>query len=164
MRKKYYSADNREVVYFASANENTIPSQDIVLEEIEKCIPMEYSIMDHIAYHTKPLWGGYVIRYVIDRMDVNRYRVAIWYDEEMGLLQYLASLAVFIIGGMFCYDNFGGGAFVGAFGSILLFRVLLGRGKKAVANVCDAMVNGLKEYERAHLLSLGNNGSDNQPD
>ena len=154
MNKKYYTADNQEILFFASANEDTLPSREAVLEEIEKCVPMEFSIVNHIAYYTKPLWVKYTIRYDVDKVGSNRYRITLWYDENMGIVQYLARMAALILGGMACSGLGGAGVLIGCVAGALLSGFLIDRSKKDVGRVCDMMAVGLREYERAHLLSL----------
>lgn len=161
-KNRYQGLKNLETVYFASLSEDTLPTRETVLEEIEKCIPVEYSIEDHTAQYFRPLWMRYTVRYRVDKVDANRYKVSVWYDEDQGILQILALIAAVFVGGSLGNSYFadndglaGWAAIIGAFICVCVVSFIIGRTKTDVVSACDAIVTGLKEYERAHLLGLG---------
>ena len=151
---KYSDRTEAEEIYFVSNNERTLPSKEIIQEEIEKCIPSNYDIIGHRAIYNRLLIEKYTINYIVEKMDINRYRITIYYDYSLGILGIAIAILGALIVGSIGYKFFKEiGAFIGG----LVGFWIAGNGitrQKEVEQVCDRIVYGIKEYERAHLLNV----------
>ncbi|MCR4809829.1 MAG: hypothetical protein K5896_08205 [Prevotella sp.] len=153
-KSKYFEAKEAEEVYFVSNNERTLPSKDKILEEIEKCIPSEYDIISHRAIYNRLLMEKYTIHYNVDQVDSNRYRITVYYDMSLGILAIALWIVGLVVGGSVGYHFFKEiGAIVGAIAGVILVEAAIAKYKE-VEQVCDRIVRGIKEYERAHLMSV----------
>ena len=151
---KYSDRTEAEEIYFVSNNERTLPSKETIQEEIEKCIPSNYDIIGHRAIYNRLLIEKYTINYIVEKMDINRYRITIYYDYSLGILGIAIAILGALIVGSIGYKFFKEiGAFIGG----LVGFWIAGNGitrQKEVEQVCDRIVYGIKEYERAHLLNV----------
>lgn len=151
---KYSDIKEAAEVYFVSNNERTLPSKETIQEEIEKCIPSNYDIVGHRAIYNRLLIEKYTINYIVETVDVNRYRITIFYNYSLGILGFAIAILGAIIGGSIGYKFFKEiGAFVGGLVGIFIAGNGMTR-QKEVEQVCDRIVYGIKEYERAHLLNV----------
>ena len=151
---KYSDRKVAEEIYFVSNNERTLPSKETIQEEIEKCIPSNYDIIGHRAIYNRLLIEKYTINYIVEKMDINRYRITIYYDYSLGILGIAIAILGALVVGSIGYKFFKEiGAFIGGFVGLWLAGNGMTR-QKEVEQVCDRIVYGIKEYERAHLLNV----------
>ncbi|MBR0276119.1 MAG: hypothetical protein IJQ76_07920 [Prevotella sp.] len=152
----HYEAKNAEDVYFVSASEKTLPSEETLLEEIEKCIPGKYDIRDHRACAQKNLFDKYYINYQLKKVDANRYRISVFWNFSVGIISIAIALLGMIIGGSVGYSLFEGiGAFVGTILGLYLVNVFISKEESNDAEqACERIIHGIKEYERAHMMNI----------
>ena len=158
-KHKYFEWKNAVDVFFLSRDENTLPSKETILEEIEKCIPHHYDIISHQASRNRSFIDKVKIYYDVNQIDSNRYKITVHYDISTMFLGYVVGLACIIIGGgvgyaigQHFYKETGGT--IGAFLGIILGTFISPENHSEPEEVCDKIVNGIKEYERAHLMGL----------
>ena len=150
--------DTKEEFYFVSRNEQTLPTREIILEKIEECIPYKYDIVNHQAVYDRLLMEKTTIHYLVDQVDPNRYKITLYYNVEMEILSYVIRIVGLIFGayvGITLSERISEGS--GAVGCII--GAILGGiitnsnvSQKEGEQICDKIVLGIKEYERAHLL------------
>ena len=153
-KSKYCEIKEAEEIYFVSNNERTLPSKETIMEEIEKCIPSNYDIVGHQAVYNRNFIEKYTIHYLVEKMDINRYRIKVYYNYDIGILGYVLIFAGLFIGGSIGKAYFHDiGTFIGAVLGVFIAAALISNHKE-VEQVCDRIVYGIKEYERAHLLNV----------
>lgn len=155
-KSKYYEAKNAEVVYFVSNSEKTLPSREKILEEIERCIPSEYDIVNHRATYNRSFKYIEEINYHVEKIDGNRYSISVYYNIKPQILGYVLGFGGLIIGGAVGYSYLAEiGAFFGAIAGVIIISLFTGDTTKPM-QVCDRIVNTIREYERAHLVNVNN--------
>lgn len=158
-KRRYYEWKNAEEVFFLSRDENTLPSVETLLEEIEKCIPQNYDIIRHEASRNRSFVDNVKIHYDVNKVDPNRYKIRVCYTISPKLLGYAIVLGCLLIGGLLGYaigEHFykeKGGA-LGAILGFILASYLIPENHSEPEQVCDKIINGIKEYERAHLMGI----------
>ena len=150
MAKNRY-LDIPEEIYFVSHNEHTLPAKETLLEKIEECIPCKYDIINHEAIYNRILMEKITIRYFINKIDPNRYKITISYGLEVGIFAYMLMIIGLVVGGSIGYSIFKEiGAVIGAMVGVIITASV--SSQKDAEQVCDKIAVGIKEYERAHLL------------
>jgi hypothetical protein len=156
MAKRSKYSDSGEVIYFVSNNERTLPSRDTILEKIEDCIPSNYRIINHRAVYNRFFIDETTIYYDLYQVDPNRYSINIKYRVEYKFLSTILLIAGVAIGSYFGESLFKGGwsALIGAVVGVFLVSFIVTRGEEEVPEICERITTEIKEYERAHLLSI----------
>lgn len=153
MAKKSKYSDSGVDVFFVSNNENTLPTRDVIIGKIEDCIPSKYKIICHEAVYNRFFLEEVTIHYHVEQVDSNRYKINIRYVLDDGVLGYFLMVVGLVVGCAVGYGLFKEiGAFIGAIAGVFLFAPNALR--KDAEDVCDRIVTEIKEYERAHLLSV----------
>ena len=156
MAKKSKYSGSGEVIYFVSNNERTLPSYDTILKKIEDCFPSNYRIINHRAVYNRFFIEEITIYYDVNLVDPNRYSINIKYSVEQKFLSNVLLFLGVAIGAYIGLSLFGEswGPLVCAILGVLLVASNLTRGEKEAPEVCERVATGIKEYERAHLLSI----------
>ena len=156
MAKRSKYSDSGEVIYFVSNNERTLPSRDTILEKIEDCIPTNYRIINHRAVYNRYFIDETTIYYEVYQVDPNRYSINIKYRVEYKFLSTVLFTVGLVIGAYFGDSLFTGGwsALIGAIVGVILVAFIVTRGEEVVPEICERIATEIKEYERAHLLSI----------
>lgn len=151
-RSKYL--DPGVEIYFVSNNEKTLPQRETIIEKIENCIPSKYKIVyNNEATCNRAFLEEATIYYHVEKVDPNRYKIHLRYDVSAGILGYLFMFLGLVLGGYIGFVLFMAiGAFVGGIVGTLLFSP--NALPKDAEKVCDKIAIEIKEYERAHLLSV----------
>ena len=157
MAKKSKYSDSGEVIYFVSNNERTLPSHETIQKEIEEYIPSNYRIVYHHA-ECERLLEEVQIYYNIEHDGYNRYKIYLRYNVKPGPLGWIIMIAGLIIGVFIGYSFL---AEIGVFLGGIVGGIFVGtlfekssKGQKEAPEICERIATGIKEYERAHLLSI----------
>ena len=152
MSMKFNERKNAEVFYFISNNESTLPSRKIIRDKIQQCIPAGFDKEREEARHESLLWGDTKIYYYVELVDPNRYRITLYYTFKDGPIYALVGfLGLFI--GYVLFQNWIG-TIVGFAVAFILFYPFMKETMTRGEKICNNIVQGIKEYERAHLLDI----------
>lgn len=151
-KSKYF--DPGIEIFFVSNNEKTLPLRETIIEKIENCIPSKYKIVyNNEATYNRAFLEEATIYYHVEKVDPNRYKIYLKYSSSTGILGYVYMFTGLALGGYIGYVLFMViGAFIGGGVGTLLFTP--NAVPKDAEKVCDKIATEIKEYERAHLLSV----------
>lgn len=112
--------------YFASSSEQTLPSKEIILSEIDKCFPIEYSVYNHVACHVKAT-EKITISYDVRLVDSNRYKISLYCQKKETSLAYALVIGGILLGGFIGYSVFDiAGALIGGIAGLWIIGTIFG--------------------------------------
>ncbi|MBR5640038.1 MAG: DUF456 domain-containing protein [Muribaculaceae bacterium] len=151
-KEKFYERKNAEDIFFLSRNESTLPSKDTVIDVITNCVPQKYNTFYNDAYYNRYI-SKTILHYDVNQVYPNGYKISIYYNQDT---TFLGSILGFLL---ICLGIYLGasinpiwGTIIGLFVSFFIIGVIVEHGSGE--DDCERIVNGIREYERAHMMNL----------